>query len=174
MPELLGGISKTERFVSILVQQFCGILGVFVASLLVDTKLGRKYTISIPFVAAGGLSLSLFFAEGFPLTITFTSLLNFCIVMAYSALYTITPESYTTEVRNTGCGWANAWARVGGIIAPPLIGMFLEYSWGLSVCLIVFAGSLVVGGSLGVFLKETKSTLISSETDSEDSLFLIV
>lgn len=172
MPELLGGISRTERYLSILVQQFCGVLGVLAASLLVDTKLGRKYTVVVPFVMAGGSSLLLFFDQGFLLTIGFTSLLNFCIVMAYGALYTITPESYTAEIRNTGCGWANTWARGGGIIAPPLVGALLGYSWGLSVCLVSFAGFLVAGGSLGVFLKETRSTLSSSETDVEDSLFL--
>ena len=47
MPELLGNLSTNTAYAIILVQQFCGIPGVAVGTKLVETRLGRRHTISV-------------------------------------------------------------------------------------------------------------------------------
>ena len=63
---------------------------------------------------------------------TAASVLVFSLVTLFSisslnlAIYLYTPELYPTRLRATGCGVALAWARIGSIIAPPVIG------WGMA------------------------------------------
>ena len=55
-----------------------------------------------------------------------TGLTLFGITSLNLAIYVYTPELYPTRLRALGTGVALAWARVGGMLAPPLIG------WGMS------------------------------------------
>ena len=50
----------------------------------------------------------------------------FCISSLNLAIYLYTPELYPTRLRAAGCGVALAWARIGSIVAPPMIG------WGMA------------------------------------------
>lgn len=77
-------------------------------------------------------------------------------MMSFAALYTITPESYPTEIRNIGNGWANALARLGGLLAPLTAGPILDLSGGFSICLVLFSLLFGVAGIAGLMLKETK------------------
>ena len=64
---LLKGLSKTDHYIVIFVQQFGGILGAIVSAKLVDTFLGRKYTTIMAFLFGGlllwsfSISSSIFF-----------------------------------------------------------------------------------------------------------------
>lgn len=58
MPILLGNISQSTAYGIIILQQACGIPGVFIGSWLVDTRFGRKFTITLSFALA---SLCCFF-----------------------------------------------------------------------------------------------------------------
>ena len=52
MPEFLGDLSTSTAYGIILIQQASGVPGVILGSWMVETKLGRRYTILIPFMLA--------------------------------------------------------------------------------------------------------------------------
>ena len=77
--------------------------------------------------------------------------------MGYSALYTITPESFPTEIRNLGSGSANICARVGGVICPIITGIMLSQPNGFEVAISVYAILFFTCGSIAFILRETKN-----------------
>lgn len=76
--------------------------------------------------------------------------------MGWSAAYTITPESYTTDIRNTGVGWANALAKLGGLVAPVIAGLMLELENGHTFILLTMSALFFMVGLLSISLKETR------------------
>ncbi len=76
--------------------------------------------------------------------------------MGYSAIYTITPESYSTDVRNMGVGAANISARVSGVICPIFTGWLLTQSGGFELAITLFAILFGVTAVSSIPLKETK------------------
>jgi putative MFS transporter len=85
-----------------------------------------------------------------------TSIMNLVAIMGYSAVYTITPESYTTDVRNLGVGAANICARVSGVICPIFTGWLLTQSGGFEVAITIFAALFAVTALSALPLKETR------------------
>ena len=77
--------------------------------------------------------------------------------MGYSALYTITPESFPTEIRNLGSGLASICARVGGIICPIITGIILSQPNGFKVAVSIYAMLFFICGSTSFMLKETRN-----------------
>ncbi|PII37935.1 hypothetical protein T190_29340 [Sinorhizobium meliloti CCBAU 01290] len=59
----------------------------------------------------------------------------------WGALYAYTPELYPTASRATGMGAAGAMARLGGLLAPSLMGLVVAQSFGLAIG--IFAGLLL-------------------------------
>jgi putative MFS transporter len=92
------------------------------------------------------LSLSL-------ITLLFMSSLNL-------AIYLYTPELYPTRLRAAGCGVALAWARIGSIIAPPVIG------WGTGsnrlplVFLLLGLIALITAAVAAAFATETAKRIL--------------
>lgn len=88
--------------------------------------------------------------------------------MAFGAQYTITPESFPTDVRNTGLGICTLANRFAMIIAPIISGELLD-SLGIDtggyIAVVLYSVSLFVAGVLGGFLKETKDTNIEQGID---------
>ena len=76
--------------------------------------------------------------------------------MGYSAVYTITPESYHTEVRNLGVGAAGICARIAAVICPVFTGWLLEQSGGFEIALIIFAALFAATAASVLPLKETR------------------
>ena len=91
-------------------------------------------------------------------------------VMGYSALYTITPESFSTEIRNIGTGFAGICGRITGIFCPIVTGVLLEQKNGFQIAVLVYAVLFMICGSFGLLLKETRidnsKTLISERMDT--------
>jgi MFS family permease len=76
--------------------------------------------------------------------------------MGYSAIYTIVPESYDTDVRNLGVGFAGICARVAAIICPVFTGWLLGQSGGFEISLIIFAALFGCTAASALPLKETR------------------
>lgn len=63
MPEFLEEFSTSTSYAIILAQHSCGIPGVFLSSKLVNTRLGRKYTITIFYISCGLFILFFSFSD---------------------------------------------------------------------------------------------------------------
>ena len=109
---------------------------------MVSWALGNKLPVEIMLTCG---SLSILFLAG-----------------AYSVIYAYTPENYPTEVRGTGTGTAMSWGRIGGVLAPTVVG-YLYPIIGLYMTLTVVSLGFVAA-ALGVaFLgTETKGKNLES------------
>ncbi len=75
--------------------------------------------------------------------------MSFALLGTWGALYAYTPELYPTASRATGMGAAGAMARLGGLLAPSLMGVVVTQSFGLAIG--IFAGLLVIA-AIAAFL----------------------
>ncbi|WEK50912.1 MAG: MFS transporter [Candidatus Kaistia colombiensis] len=70
-------------------------------------------------------------------------LMSFALLGTWGALYAFTPELYPTALRASGMGLAGAMARLGGLLAPTVVGAVVTYSF--NVALGLFAAILLLG-----------------------------
>lgn len=89
---------------------------------------------------------------------------KFCISGSFAVIYVYAAELYPTVVRNIGMGVATLASRIGGI-ASPFIVLLAEYDKTLPM--MVFAGTALVAGVIGLKLPETKGKSLP-ETLEED------
>lgn len=117
-------------------------------------KWGRKPTL-IGFCLLSALGCLLFtLASTGAMIATSLLLMSFALLGTWGALYAYTPELYPTESRATGMGAAGAMARLGGLLAPSLLGYAIAQGFGFAVG--IFAGLLV--------LAAVAATMINAET----------
>ncbi len=117
-------------------------------------KWGRKPTL-IGFCLLSALGCLLFtLASTGAMIATSLLLMSFALLGTWGALYAYTPELYPTESRATGMGAAGAMARLGGLLAPSLLGYAIAQGFGFAVG--IFAGLLV--------LAAIAATMINAET----------
>ncbi len=104
---------------------------------------GRKPTlIAFLLLSAAGCFLYAVLAD--PVWIGAAMLLmSFALLGTWGALYAFTPELYPTPLRASGMGLAGAMARLGGLLAPTLVGAIVAYSF--NVALGLFALILLLG-----------------------------
>ena len=115
---------------------------------------GRKPTL-IGFLILSAAGCALFFFAGEAWLIgTSILLMSFALLGTWGALYAFTPELYPTVSRATGMGAAGAMARLGGLLAPSLMGLVFAQSFSLAIAL--FAALLLLGA--------LASTLVDAET----------
>ncbi|XP_029141435.1 uncharacterized protein LOC107294373 [Protobothrops mucrosquamatus] len=75
-----------------------------------------------------------------------------CLGASFSCVFLYTGELYPTVIRQTGMGFGNTMARVGGIVAP-LVRMTSEYF--PSFPLVIYATAPIISGLAACFLPET-------------------
>jgi MFS family permease len=73
-------------------------------------------------------------------------LINGCV----AGLYTVTPQSYPSELRSSGVGWGIGIGRFGAILAPITVGALLDGGWsptalysGVAVVVVLAAVALI-------------------------------
>lgn len=126
LPSLLvaQGYGLVKSFQYTLIITAAQIPGYFSAALLVD-RLGRKPTLAL-YMLGCAVSAFVFRKAAGPSQILFWGcLISFFNLGAWGVVYTYTPENYPTALRGTGAGWAAGVGRVGGILAPLVVGRFL-------------------------------------------------
>ncbi|CUX36951.1 MULTISPECIES: MFS transporter [Agrobacterium] len=115
---------------------------------------GRKPTL-IGFCLLSALGCLLFtLATGGVMIAASLLIMSFALLGTWGALYAFTPELYPTESRATGMGAAGAMARLGGLLAPSLLGYAIAQGFGVAIG--IFAGLLV--------LAAIAATMINAET----------
>lgn len=111
---------------------------------------GRKPTlIGFLFLSAAGCALFLVAGDGALLGAAIL-LMSFALLGTWGALYAFTPELYPTVSRATGMGAAGAMARLGGLLAPSLMGLVFVQSFSLAIAL--FAALLLLGAVAAWFV----------------------
>ncbi|XP_070622677.1 solute carrier family 22 member 6-A-like [Erythrolamprus reginae] len=75
-----------------------------------------------------------------------------CLGASFSCVFLYTGELYPTVIRQTGMGFGNTMARIGGIVAP-LVRMTSEYL--PSLPLVIYATAPIISGMAACFLPET-------------------
>ncbi|MGC7873004.1 MFS transporter [Desulfosporosinus sp. SYSU MS00001] len=123
LPSLLAlkGFSLTKSFSYVMIMTLAQIPGYFSAAYFVD-KIGRKTTLAL--YVAGTAITAYFFGQGVTASAILISgsLMSFFNLGAWGIIYTYTPELYPTHARATGSGWAAGFGRIGGILAPLVVG----------------------------------------------------
>ncbi len=163
LPSLLVGQGYTvlKSFEAVLWMTLAQLPGYFAAAYLVD-KIGRKLTLS-GFLAACALC-AYFFGQGGSETmlLVWGSLMSFFNLGAWGVVYTYTPELYPTRIRALGSGWAAAVGRIGGILAPTVVGYMIAGQGGFEKIFAMFT-AVMLGVALIVMLlgEETKGRTLS-------------
>ena len=141
------GFTVVKTFEYVLVMTLSQLPGYAAAAWLVD-RLGRRYTLSL-FLLGSGI------ARG--------ATMSFFNLGAWGVIYTYTPELYPTEIRGLGCGWATGFGRVGGMVAPLLVGALLTDAWDMGHIFYIFAGVFVLISFIVLTLgRETKRKELES------------
>ncbi len=123
-----------------------GALGNLGAGLLLD-RIGRRPTLALFFLAGGVLMLVWGWAQSAAgVVIAGACTAFFGAGGAGGPLFTYTSEVYPTRFRGTGTGWAAGWQRIGGIVAPIVLGALLAVPGGGYQVFMTMAASLLVGG----------------------------
>lgn len=145
LPTILvqAGHDMVRSFAFVLWMTVAQIPGYFVAAALVD-RIGRKPTM------AGFLLVCAFTAYMFGNSTTSAEiylwgcLMSFSNLGAWGVLYTYSPELYPTEARSTGVGMAAAFGRIGGILAPMVVGYMLTGPDKMPLIFMMFTAVLVI------------------------------
>jgi len=123
-----------------------GALGNIGAGLLLD-RIGRRFTLALFFLLGGVLMLAWGFAESAPAVVAIGACTAFFGAGgAGGPLFTYTSEVYPTRFRGAGTGWAAGWQRIGGIVAPIVLGALLAGAGSSYRVFAIMAASLLVGG----------------------------
>ena len=151
------GFEVVKSFQYVLVMTLAQLPGYFTAAWLVD-KVGRRYTLS-SFLLMSGVC-AFFFGNAATSTQLLISgaAMSFFNLGAWGVIYTYTPELYPTHIRALGSGYAAGFGRIGGIIAPALVGSMIASGFQFSIVFAlvasVFVAISVVVLSLGLESKQ--------------------
>jgi putative MFS transporter len=149
------GLTITTSFAYSIVIYLAQIPGYYSAAFLSE-KLDRKWTI-ILYMLFGGASAFLLANAHHEKTITvFGFCLSFFMNGTYAGIYAYTPEVYPTAFRATGMGVASAFGRIGGILAPIIIG-FTFAKIGFAGVFTITTG-VMIAGALTVALMGISTT----------------
>jgi len=145
LPTILvkSGHSMVRSFEFVLWMTIAQIPGYFTASVLVD-KWGRKLTMAVFILGCAASAYMFGNAASSGDIYLWGCLMSFFNLGAWGILYTYSPELYPTEARSTGVGMSAAFGRVGGIIAPIIVGEMLTGPDGASKISTVFIMFTVV------------------------------
>ena len=150
------GYSVIKTFEYVLIMTLAQLPGYFAAAYLVD-RIGRKATLSA-FLTLSAICAYFFGQGGNSVAVLWWgSLMSFFNLGAWGVVYTYTPELYPTRIRALASGWAAAIGRVGGILAPTIVGYMITSNDGFNNVFVMFAAvMLVVAAVVWIIGEETK------------------
>lgn len=164
------GFTEIKTFEYVIIMTLAQLPGYFAAAYLVD-RIGRKATL-VSFLT-GCAICAYFFGQGgsTAVVLTWGSLMSFFNLGAWGVVYTYTPELYPTRVRALGSGWAAAIGRIGGILAPTIVGVMLGSKQGFQDIFLMFTGVMLgVALIVAVLGPETKGKPLDEISAGNDKL----
>ena len=137
------GFEVVKTFEYVLIMTLAQLPGYFAAAWLVDV-IGRRYTLS-SFLLMSGIC-AYFFGNAATATelLMWGAAMSFFNLGAWGVIYTYTPELYPTAIRALGSGWAAGFGRIGGMIAPMLVGVLLTHGAQMNFIFVMFASVFVI------------------------------
>lgn len=126
LPSLLvkSGHTLIHSFEYVMWMTLAQIPGYFTAAILVD-RIGRKITMASFLTACAICAYFFGNARSGSEIVLWGCLLSFFNLGAWGVLYTYSPEMYPTRARASGVGFAAGFGRIGGILAPALVGIIM-------------------------------------------------
>lgn len=150
--------SLTKSFEYVLIMTLAQLPGYFTAAYFIE-KFGRKFVLVVYLVLTAASAIWFGMADTTETLLAAGICLSFFNLGAWGGLYAYTPEHYPTSIRTTGAGLAASFGRIGGIIAPFLVGWLISQGVEISVIFGMFCGMILIGAAAVAFLgKETKGT----------------
>lgn len=143
-----------------------GAVGNVVAGLLLDSW-GRRPTL-ILFSVIGGIALACWgLSPSAEVVIIIGAIGAFFSFGLAGPLFTYVSEIYPTALRATGVGISGSWQRVGGIVAPYVLGVLLGANVSVSL-IFVFVGALMLACGFIAWLAAIETKLESLEQIQTD------
>jgi len=137
------GFAVVKTFEYVLIMTLAQLPGYYCAAWLVDV-IGRKYTLSIFLLMSGVASYFFGNAGSSETLLLWGATMSFFNLGAWGVIYTYTPELYPTAMRALGSGWAAGFGRIGGMIAPALVGIMIANQLGFDKVFMMFAAVFIV------------------------------
>ena len=149
------GFSLIKSFEYVLIMTIAQLPGYFTAAYFIE-KFGRKF-VMITYLVLTAMSAAWFGnADSAGMLVAAGICLSFFNLGAWGGLYAYTPELYPTSVRSTGVGLATSVGRIGGVIAPFLVGYLVQHDIRISSIFMMFFVIILIG-AIGVLLLGTET-----------------
>jgi len=158
LPSVMGlkGFTLIKSFEYVLIMTIAQLPGYFTAAYFIE-KFGRKFVLVVYLVLTAVSAIWFGYATSELSLILAGVCLSFFNLGAWGGLYAYTPELYPTRVRSTGTGMAAGFGRIGGVIAPFMVGMLVGDGIPVSTIFTIFFVAILIGAAAVLFLgKETK------------------
>jgi len=137
------GFEVVKTFEYVLLMTFAQLPGYVAAAWLVDL-IGRRYTLSIFLLMSGVCSYFFGNSATADELLMWGAAMSFFNLGAWGVIYTYTPELYPTSIRALGSGWAAGFGRIGGMLAPMLVGVLLVHGAPMDIIFAMFASVFVI------------------------------
>jgi putative MFS transporter len=170
LPSLLvaKGFNLVKSFEYMMGMTVVQIPGYFAAAYLVD-KIGRRATLG-SFLAITAVAAYMFGgANSVPEIMLWGCMINFFNLGAWGICHAYSAEQYPTYARATGVGWAAAFGRTGGIIAPIVVGWIMAGGSGkIPTVFMMFTAVLaIVAADIFILGRETAGKTLEELTERE-------
>jgi len=159
---VLKGFTLVKSFQYVLIMTLAQLPGYFTAAYFIE-KFGRKFVLVTYLVLTAFSAIWFGGASTEGMLIAAGICLSFFNLGAWGGLYAYTPELYPTAIRSTGAGLAASFGRIGGIVAPLLVGVLVGWGVGIQAIFILFFVMILIGALAVLFWgDETKGRELSS------------
>lgn len=166
LPSLLvkGGFDLVKSFEYMMWMTLAQVPGYFAAAYLVD-KIGRRATLG-SFLAVTAVAAFMFGgAKSVAEIMLWGCMISFFNLGAWGICHAYSAEQYPTYARATGVGWAAAFGRTGGIIAPIIVGWLMTGPDKIPTVFMMFTAVLAVVAADIIFLgRETAGKTLDELT----------
>ncbi len=152
---VLKGFSLVKSFEYVLIMTLAQLPGYFTAAYFIE-KFGRKFVLVLYLVLTAVSAAWFGNATSEGMLIAAGICLSFFNLGAWGGMYAYTPELYPTRVRTTGVGLAASFGRIGGIIAPYLVGMLVAREVAIGGIFWMFFVTILIG-AVAVFWLGTET-----------------
>lgn len=153
---VLKGFSLVKSFEYVLIMTLAQLPGYFTAAYFIE-KFGRKFVLVLYLLLTAASAAWFGSASTEGMLLAAGICLSFFNLGAWGGMYAYTPELYPTGVRSTGVGLAASFGRIGGIIAPYLVGILVARQVEIGSIFWIFFVTILVGALAVLWLgTETK------------------